>query len=263
MKYALINGQRHEAQPGLTGTCQVNGCPMISKCGEIKVWHWSHRGKRKCDPWWENETEWHRFWKNKFPEEWQEVVHKSENNEKHVADVKTAQGWVLEFQHSHLQPEERRARDNFYPKLVWIVDGIRRKRDKSQFHKLFDDALLINIKPWLYRVFIEESTLLKEWSTCRAPVIFDFGNNNNPEILSHLWCLIPNKDNTWAYITPFNREGFIALHRANTQEVKEDFAQVIMTFGKIITHYLSRQRSQRLNQFVLKPRYRRAKSRRL
>lgn len=91
----------------------------------------------------------------------------------------------------------------------------------------------------------------------------DFGNENNPEILSHLWCTVPNKDDTWAYITPFNREGFIALHRANTEEVKESFEQVIMSLSNIVTHYLSRQRSQQINQFVMKPRYSRRKFRRL
>lgn len=263
MKYAFVNNEKVEATKGATGLCPSCGSELIARCGERKVNHWAHKGNRNCDRWWETETEWHRSWKDKFPKSWQEVIHFDENGEKHIADVKTDKDWTLEFQHSFLKPEERRARDGFYPKLVWIIDGLRRKRDKIQFCKLFDDAHLINIKPWLYQVYIDESVLLKEWSTCRAPVIFDFGLENNPELLRHLWCLIPNKDDMWAYITPFNREGLIALHRANTEEVKENFEEVIMSFSKIITHYLSRQRSQQLNQFVIKPRYRRRKSRRL
>jgi len=56
-----------------------------------------------CDNWWENETQWHRDWKNHFPVEWQEVVQIAEDGEKHIADVKTSEGWVVEFQHSYLK----------------------------------------------------------------------------------------------------------------------------------------------------------------
>jgi hypothetical protein len=41
---------------------------------------------------------------------WQEIVHRSDSGEKHIADVKTDHGWVIEFQHSYLNPEERRSR---------------------------------------------------------------------------------------------------------------------------------------------------------
>ena len=52
MKYSIVNGERSEAQPGLTGLCQACDHPTVAKCGEIKIWHWAHKGKRKCDPWW-------------------------------------------------------------------------------------------------------------------------------------------------------------------------------------------------------------------
>ena len=111
MKFALVNDQRHEAAPGLSGRCMSCDQAMVAKCGNVKVWHWAHKGRRTCDLWWENETEWHRTWKGRFPENWQEVVHKDDAGEKHIADVKTDQGWVIEFQHSHIKPEERHSRD--------------------------------------------------------------------------------------------------------------------------------------------------------
>lgn len=37
------------------------------------------------------------------------------------AEVKIEDGWVLEFQHSFLNPSERQARNDFYKKLVWII----------------------------------------------------------------------------------------------------------------------------------------------
>jgi competence protein CoiA len=137
MKFSLVNWQRQETQPSLSDKCPVCDQPTVAKCGEVKIWHWAHKGRRICDRWWEIETEWHRAWKGQFPEDWQEVVHKADSGEKHIADVKTDKVWVIEFQHSLLGPEERRSRDAFYPKLVWVVDGARRKRDSEQFRKAF------------------------------------------------------------------------------------------------------------------------------
>src|SRR5262245_47594429 len=133
MRFALVNGEREAAQPDLSGACQTCGQAMVARCGEVRLWHWAHRVKRLCDPWWENETEWHRGWKGQFPDAWQEIVHRAETGEKHVADVRTEQGWILEFQHSSISPVERRSRDAFYRQLVWVVDATRRKRDAGQF----------------------------------------------------------------------------------------------------------------------------------
>src|SRR5882724_2105651 len=87
MKFARTNGQRQEAQPNLSGECCGCGAPMVARCGDIRVWHWAHRSGRACDPWQENETEWHRAWKDRFPAEWQEIVHRAEDGERHIADV--------------------------------------------------------------------------------------------------------------------------------------------------------------------------------
>ena len=111
MKYALVNDEKTEAVKGASGYCPNCGTELIAKCGEVNVNHWSHKGNRNCDQWWEPETEWHRSWKDNFPKEWQEVIHTNEENgEKHIADVKTDYGWVLEFQHSHINPDERASR---------------------------------------------------------------------------------------------------------------------------------------------------------
>ena len=99
----------------------------VAKCGDIRVRHWAHKGHLVCDPWWENETKWHRDWKDHFPTNWQEVVHRAADGERHIADVTTGEGWVIEFQHSYLRPEERRSRDAFYPKLI----GLAEKSDSS------------------------------------------------------------------------------------------------------------------------------------
>ncbi|MCB0386828.1 MAG: hypothetical protein KDD43_15645, partial [Bdellovibrionales bacterium] len=91
MKYSMVDGERREAEKGLVGSCVGCGGPMTPKCGPKKVPHWAHRSLTKCDHWWENETPWHRDWKNNFPAECQEIRHKAEDGEWHIADVKTKQ----------------------------------------------------------------------------------------------------------------------------------------------------------------------------
>jgi competence protein CoiA len=132
MKFATVQGQKREAVPGAYGACPSCGGTVIAKCGDTRVWHWAHKGARVCDQWWEPETEWHRNWKNEFPADWQEVIHLALDGERHIADVKTTSGRVIEFQHSFLKAEERVAREAFYGRMVWVVDGCRRKRDVSQ-----------------------------------------------------------------------------------------------------------------------------------
>ena len=114
MRFALIDNNRVEAQPKQQGVCPNCSQSVIAKCGKQKIWHWAHRSITSCDSWWEPETEWHRAWKNEFPADWQEAVQFARTGEKHVADVKTQSGMVIEFQHSFLKAEERAARESFY-----------------------------------------------------------------------------------------------------------------------------------------------------
>lgn len=186
MKYALVNGERHEAQPDLSGKCPCCESPVIAKCGEIKIRHWAHKGKLMCDPWWENETEWHRDWKGQFPKEWQEIIHFAENGEKHIADVKTDQDYVIEFQHSSIKPEERQSREGFYKKVIWIVDGTRRQRDKDKFIDVWQQSKTINEKIEARQLisYFDECSLLRDWRDSTVPVFFDFHDDV-------LWLLLP------------------------------------------------------------------------
>jgi hypothetical protein len=97
---------------------------MIAKCGKHNIWHWAHKTRENCDPWWEPETQWHRDWKDRFPEAWHEVSHiDSTSGEVHIADVQTIHGLVVEFQHSRITEEELKSREAFYGNMIWIVDG--------------------------------------------------------------------------------------------------------------------------------------------
>ena len=183
MRYAIVDSERAEAQPRQRGVCQCCGGQTIAKCGEYVVWHWAHKQRDDCDPWWESETEWHRSWKDRFPLGWQEVVHcDPASGEKHIADVKAPHGLVVEMQNSPIHPEEMRSRENFYSKLVWIVNGDRRGPDgnsQTSDSAYFNIGLLsepIRYDPLAFAVIWPgRSKLLHKWSKATARVYFDFG----------------------------------------------------------------------------------------
>lgn len=216
MKYALIDGEKFEATKGAKGFCPSCGSELVARCGETNVNHWAHKGNRNCDPWWETETDWHRSWKNNFPKEWQEIIHTDEESgEKHIADVKTASDWVLEFQHSHIDPEECISRNSFYPKLVWVIDGVRRQRDKPNFHRILEENSIRSDVPRLKRIISpDDCRLIKEWHKSDTLVFLDFQDvdkDNQPII----WFLFPRTTDAEAYLCPVTRIEFIDLHCNN------------------------------------------------
>lgn len=258
MKFADIAGQRCEAQPGLTGTCPSCGAAVVAKCGDHRVWHWAHRGVRACDPWWESETEWHRAWKNEFPADWQEVVHFAQNGEKHVADVKTESGMVIEFQHSFLKTQERMAREAFYGKMVWVVDGRRRKRDAAQLLKCIGPCVWGHPPYILHVSNHEECALLRDWHSSPVPVYFDLGVREE-DGKPIFWRLDPISRHGRMYLTPVLRDSFLKVHREGRDAEKifsEAVAQIVESLRRAaqrpqplppsgFQQYLARKRSFR------------------
>jgi hypothetical protein len=217
MKYAIVDKERREAEPSLSGECPACGKAMIAKCGQHRVHHWAHQGKRTCDPWFENETEWHRAWKNHFPKGWQEFVQHSKSGEKHIADVKTENGVVLEFQHSFLRPDEREARESFYRKMVWVVDGLRLKGDRAQFFASLGAATVVKLKPLTFSFPSNKGALLRDWTARRVPVFFDFGPGSElGDILGAdelvLWRLSPRRQNGVLHVSPVPRKSFLRAY---------------------------------------------------
>jgi len=204
MKFALVNGERREARPKLVGECRCCGSMMIAKCGDVYAHHWAHKGRRKCDLWWENETEWHRAWKNQFPEDWQERIQYAEDGEKHIADVKTEDSWVIEFQHSAIKAEERDSREAFYKRLVWVIDGKRRKFDERKFREAWEDAgKPLGSEEPLRALSFYEGRLLDEWVGRPTHALLDFGEED------WLWWLIPRGDQSSDFVLRIHRAGFI------------------------------------------------------
>jgi hypothetical protein len=233
MKFADVNGQRQEAQHGLLGSC--SGClqPMVAKCGQVRIWHWAHLGRRDCDRWWESETKWHRDWKDQFPADWQEIAHPAGDGERHIADVKTHDGWVLEFQHSHLRSEERRAREAFYQSLIWVVDGLRRGRDLAQFSRAWTRGESRHPLSSKRRISAPDSALFRDWAGSPAHVFFDFGDGQA------LWWLFPESDDKRAYVQLISRAQFVRIHRERHTHAPSEFDSLVQNFSAFIACYES------------------------
>ena len=131
MQYALVGDRRSEAIRDARGICPDCGAAMLAKCGPRVMHHWAHVSRSNCDPWWENETEWHREWKGQFPKECRELSHTAPDGEIHRADIKTPTGIVIEVQHSTMTDKERESRESFYRNLVWILNG---RSFRKSFH---------------------------------------------------------------------------------------------------------------------------------
>ena len=222
MKFALVDNQKKEAEKGLKGLCPICQNPVIAKCGKFKINHWAHKSLEHCDNWWENETEWHRQWKNTFPVEWQEIVAIDEKTgDKHIADIKTNGDMVVEFQHSNISEEERISREKFYKNMIWIVDGTRRKHDFAHFVEAFEYNSIWRIgqKSSLYVLEFGDCHLPKEWQSSSVPVLFDFKgllNKNKEEydknpLREPLWCLLPVRGNNINVLFEFNRSKLVEM----------------------------------------------------
>jgi len=201
---------------------------MVARCGEVRVKHWAHKGQVRCDVWWESETEWHRKWKNEFPEEWQEIVCYADGGEKHIADVRTDQNWIIEFQHSHITTEERQSREDFYKKLIWVVNGNRRLNDKKRFFKILGNLrgryIVNNNYPEL-KTTLTEGALFRDWIPSNTHVFFDFGEEQ-------LWWLLPQSEEKLAFVLPVSQSTFIQLLRLNNSSGIDQFKSLAEKYNK-------------------------------
>ena len=157
------------------------------------------------------ESAWHRNWKMAFPATFREKTFFSEaQNCQHRADIYTPCGTTIEFQHSPISLIELRSREDFYPNLIWVVDGSKFKGFKILKHlpdvddpkldgyefshtqnlSLYKKTDLINAKrklltlshPELHGVKLSShyfSFVWKHphrvWYEAKFPMIFDFG----------------------------------------------------------------------------------------
>ncbi|MBQ2983451.1 MAG: hypothetical protein IJD57_01465 [Candidatus Gastranaerophilales bacterium] len=214
MKYALVNNEKVEAVKGQVGICSVCGSTVIAKCGNYKINHWAHKTKQNCDAWWENETIWHRNWKNYFAVEWQEKIFTDDaTGEKHIADICTDSNLVIEFQHSAIKPEEKISRENFYKNMLWVVDGTRLKNDYPKFQNGTFELIGKPAEPTLFLCHNPQSAIPKMWRNSNVPILFDFlgleENIPQNDIRQFLFCVLPVIVDNKAIIVRMTRSTFI------------------------------------------------------
>nr|WP_281719421.1 hypothetical protein [Nitrosomonas nitrosa] len=213
MKYAIVDGERREALKGLRGACPICDAVLTPRCGRFRAAHWAHP-PGVVDHHWEPETEWHRNWKALFPPECQEVVHQAGDGKKHIADVKTAHGQVIELQNSPLAEEERCSREEFYRPMCWIVNGQRLKDDRSQFFASLRLGKLASANPLTVLVPIERCMLLRKWADSHVLVLYDFGETEDEADALRfgapvLWASSPSREKGKAVLTPVFRSVFL------------------------------------------------------
>jgi hypothetical protein len=193
--------------------CPVCDAVMTPKCGRFRVPHWAHP-PGIVDHHWEPETEWHRNWNACFPEGCQEVVHKADNGEKHIADVKTADGHVLEFQNSPISEEERFSREAIYRPMCWVVNGQRLKGDRGKFIEALRLGQAVEANPLTVVGSTQHCLLLRKWENSGALVLFDFGEieeEGDPVRFGApvLWASRPGSPKGQAVLMPIYRERFL------------------------------------------------------
>jgi hypothetical protein len=90
--------------------------------------------------------------------------------------VKNPFGLVIEFQHSTIKLEERISREEFYKKMIWVVDGTRGELDESYFNMGLSGPL--QKSPLAYQItWWGHGRLLHNWSESKVKVYLDFGKD--------------------------------------------------------------------------------------
>lgn len=156
MLIAERDGKRIEPLPHSSATCPCCKAKVISKCGDINIWHWAHESA-DCDPWAEPESKWHAEWKMRFPASLREVVIGP-----HRADIRTSHGWVIELQNSSISNAEIATRERFYGRMIWIVNA-----------SVFMDNL--SLRPKGDYITFRWRWPRRSWVGARAPVFWDMG----------------------------------------------------------------------------------------
>lgn len=153
---------------------------LIAKCGNIKIHHWA-REVKDPDTWHEPETHWHREWKSHFAKENVEKTIEVDGIT-HRMDARTFIGgtrYAIEFQHSHISPDEIRQREDGYQNMIWVFDCI----DK--------DMPGIGIGGGVTRIWWKRPRTSVFY--CNQPVLLDIGQSDvyqitaMPEYANDFW----------------------------------------------------------------------------
>jgi len=230
MLFANISGEKVEATPRSTATCPLCDKAVISKCGNINVWHWAHQKVENCDNWYEHETEWHKSWKLAFGVDNCEIVI-NKDNIKHIADVLTKDGIVIELQNSPILDSTIIERERFYGEsMIWIINGLDFNRNFSYQPPYFTLG-----EQWYWRneveltedgyVDLNTGELVtkpergytffwnwprRSWSYAERKIYIDFGGVD-------LFMITKGMGSKQGNFKPINKENFLKEHQGNTE----------------------------------------------
>lgn len=128
-----------ETQSRLDYFCPYCGAPLITKKGEVRRHHFSHKSGCACTDSWDREydmSDWHFLWQARFPKTNKEI-RLSLGKTCHRADVVIGRT-VIEFQKSPLRQQSFNDRNVFYHdlgyKVVWLFD-LREPFDAGQIRE--------------------------------------------------------------------------------------------------------------------------------
>jgi competence protein CoiA len=138
-------GIRILPKPQSKAFCPLCNGDVISKCGAIVTWHWAHTALSDCDAWYEPESEWHKQWKYKYPEECQEVT-----IGRHRADIVTENREVIELQNSSISPDDIAEREKFYGNMVWIFNATENKNNVKLTPRVGDGGGIFYSFRWMH-----------------------------------------------------------------------------------------------------------------
>jgi hypothetical protein len=175
-----------------------DGAALIAKCGDIKIHHWA-RETADPDTWSEPETEWHLGWKS--------YLHPSNTEQRIIVDgiLRRMDGrmfvdeiqWVLEFQHSHISPEEIRQREQGYKRMIWVFDCIGK------------DMPSRSVGNGIIRICWKRPRTSIFW--CNQPVLLDIGDAGVYHILS-----MPEYNNDYWYARHCHKDEIVGTFTSGT-----------------------------------------------
>ena len=107
---------------------------LVQKKGSFLIWHFAHKYLDNCISYYDNKGEWHRKMQELFPENNREIF-ESFSSYRHIYDVLTESGIIIEFQHSPISLEDFKKRTKDYvfrslmnktPRPIWVFDYTER-----------------------------------------------------------------------------------------------------------------------------------------
>jgi competence protein CoiA len=220
MLWAIKDSQRIQAEPGKSANCEICNQELIPKCGSIKVWHWSHKVSSDCDSWSEEETQWHKDWKDEFPRECQEIIIEEHWNNKHRADVKY-NNLIIEFQNSSISPEDILIREAFYKNMIWVLNGKTFSKGINLRERIAGLLKPMPIKR-IYenqRVTFRWKSPPKSWWSAKKPIYIHLNGKAGESYFGGQWML---KINNVYHDIPCGGWGIILSKEEFLKRIKED-----------------------------------------